>query len=135
MIFDRLLLAQRDRWERLGDRFQSDRSIDWENVILWCALTAFFAIGVILLVRFSHRKEKKTRTHDSQELFAELCRAHGLSWKMRRLLLRLAKEQGLSQPVTLFLNPDPFVQDRLPETLRSRSRQLAKLQDRLFATN
>ena len=41
-------------------------------------------------------------------LFRGLCRAHGLAWADRRLLLRLARFQELDNPGRLFLEPERF---------------------------
>ena len=129
-----VILAQRDRWERLGDRFRTGHRVDWDNLIIWGGLFALVVVAMILLSRHFSQKESRGGTHNPHTLFHELCRAHGLNRGMRRLLMRLAMEHKLEYPASIFLEPDQFAAEQLPETLRSKSMQYAKLRDRLFET-
>ena len=127
-----VILAQRDRWERLGDRFRAGHRVDWDNLIIWGGLIALVVVAMILLSRHFSQKEPRRGRHNPHALFHELCRAHGLDRGTRRLLMRLAVANRLENPASVFLEPDQFAREQLPDKLRSKSKQYANLRDRLF---
>lgn len=128
-----LLLAQRAQWERLGDRFQRQHSVDWNGLVLWGAVAVAFVVVMIFLSRRMNHKEENRETDDPLALFLSLCRVHGLNRPSRQLLTQLAVAHGLTQPATLFLEPDRFTKDRLPKSLQGKAKQLEMLCDQLFS--
>ena len=127
------LLAQRSRWERLGDGFRGHRArLDTtESVIGVLVIVVIFA-ALIILARYGLRDDKDRPTNNPWQLFWELCRAHGLSRRESRLLCRLAKERKLSNPGDIFVDPRFFDTSTLPRSLKRRSAEFVNLMPRLM---
>ena len=66
------------------------------------------------------------------KLFLELCRAHGLTWKERFLMWRLARCQRLRDPARLFLEADRFEEARLSRPLKVHNQSFRAIRARLF---
>lgn len=120
-----VLLAQRSRWDSLGTRF-SGKHLEWqrEDLLGLAAMVACF-VGVFWLLRQLAKWQNSRPTDNSpKRLLADLCNAHGLSYRERQACRETAREADLAHPTELFVRPE------LKETLGRRDPALA---DRLFA--
>ena len=127
-----MLLAQRDRWERLGDRFRSGRSFDGGDLAIWVGILAAVALTMFWLSRHVRQQETPRASRNPRTLFRELCSAHGLNRDQRRLLTQLADAHQLPHPAALFLEPERFAPEHVPSALKQDGRRLATLRKRLF---
>ncbi|MDP6469066.1 MAG: hypothetical protein QF918_15060 [Pirellulaceae bacterium] len=125
------LIAQ-GRVSNLGDRFQNGGGgLDWMTMFFVVAGLAF-AIVLVWMVSCHLRLRESGGYHNHRSLFRELCRAHRLCWPDRRLLIVVARQQGVVVPARLFVEPERFEPERL-EGLRKRQRlRAAKLHETLF---
>jgi hypothetical protein len=97
------------------------------------SVVAALALGVWLLARLLERCDGRRPTDSRWMLFVRLCGAHGLRWRERWLLWRIAREQRLDEPAWLFLDPRRLeAAAGGPFQGRSAS-QLEALRRRLFA--
>ena len=67
------------------------------------------------------------------QLLAELSTAHGLRYKQRQLLVRLARHHKLSQPALLFVEPTLWAAEKLGPTWDRARPELDALHKQLFA--
>ncbi len=128
-----MLLAQRANWERLGDRF-SGKSAEvnpWELFVLLLAM-AGAGLLIWLLHRVAKWQEGRVRKPNPRRLFNELCRTHRLGGWERRALRALAEGLGAQQPAEVFLRPEAFELEALPEMASGRPAALEKLRRKLF---
>lgn len=79
------------------------------------------------------RPGREQRYDHPRALFRALCRAHGLDRASRRLLDQLARQQRLSDPARLFLEPERFEAVNLGASLKPRRHQFVALRDHIFA--
>lgn len=96
-------------------------------------LTVVAGVGLVaLMVRWYWNRYDYRKHRSAAALFAELCRAHQLSWSERRLLSQLAVMASLNPKAVLFVNPDVWarVLPRIPDP--SYRQQLEQLRLRLF---
>ena len=127
------LLAERSNWQRLGDRFRRDTTDFYDyNLLAVLAIAAAIAIGLLLLHQFARRREHGKSYNSPPELFRELCRAHRLDRRERRLLKRLAAAWGLASPAYLFIEPNYFDTTRLSAEWEQDAQRIARLRRRLF---
>ena len=94
--------------------------------VLW--LAAVLALGW-LLSRFLTRTGKKDRPWG---LFLALCRRHRLRWRECRLVWQLARRHTPQMPARVFLEPELFQPDRLPDHRNGKTALLEQLRIRLF---
>jgi hypothetical protein len=127
------LLAQRWRWERLGDRFTGEYAqFRTQDILLVLSVTAFCALMVYLLYHFAPGNEERGAYESPRRLFGELCRAHRIGLTDRRLLKQLAGARNLSHPAILFVDPECFETDTLPPDLKQSAQDIHRLRERLF---
>jgi len=129
-----LPLAQREVWSRLGDRFSGKNaqfsSTDWAMLVG----VALLAGGFIWGLRWIQQVQAGRRTSNQpRHLFDDLCTAHRLTWRERRMLRKLATEAGFEIPAQLFLSPDCFEDSKLSSECGLAPAALSELQDKLFA--
>lgn len=102
-----IMLSTRDEdfYRRFSDSFgQSENS-----GIFWILLLV--VLGVVLLMLFLRRAlQENFVDREGRRVFNELCRAHGLSRKERRLLLGYAQNLGLKNRAAVFVRPSLFDQ-------------------------
>jgi hypothetical protein len=67
-----------------------------------------------------------------RRLFRDLCRAHRLPYRSRRLLRRLAAARGIAEPARLFVDASCFDTANLPEKLTPAADDVRLLRHRLF---
>jgi hypothetical protein len=130
MVERLLLLAARPVW----GRFDHQRP-GFDATHLWVVLgIVALIIGAAVAAYRSSRHRKSVFDVDSPaKLFRELCQAHQLSFRSRRLLKRLAAARGITDPARLFLEAQHFEAAHLPKKLQSAANEIRRLRDRLFA--
>jgi|GEM_PF-2255166 len=122
-----------DRLESIFHYFQTPSprtggSEFWPAVVV---VVAVLALGWLLLSRFLARLRQNQRPWG---LFFALCRRHRLSWRECRLLWQLARKQTPQMPARIFLEPDSFQPDRLPEHWNEKAAVVEQLRIRLFGS-
>ena len=126
------LLAQVYR-EDLGRGFRGATSqLKWTDFLPYIAATALMAGGFAIYAYLKRRSDMTVRCDDPKKLFRELCQAHGIDSRGRRLLWRLASAWNFAQPAEVFLTPAAFEPSRVPGDLRGRLDELKQLRSRLF---
>lgn len=127
------LLAQFTKWERLGDGFRRTGP-PLELVDFIPHLVGIVLVGGIVaaVITYRRRNDLSRPCTDSQKLFRELCLAHELDSGTQKLLGQLANAFQLAQPAEVFVSPQLFLPERLPEPLRAEAAQIAELRKRLF---
>jgi hypothetical protein len=136
MMLHDLPFEQTGDWALLAVGFFHDRSGHWEIASLaetLAAILAAAAIGWWAWTAWQRRLGQQPHRHP-QRLFAALCRAHGLDRNQRRLLLQLAEPCQLSQPGTVFLQPERFAASNLSGFAGSQN-EIKALHDRLFGAS
>ncbi len=99
------LLAQSDPISRLGDRFEpGGYDLHAGQIYILIGILVGIGITVWVLTRYFARKEGQG-FYSPKRLFRELCSAHELDWRDRRLLQQVVRLHRLSQPATLFVDP------------------------------
>jgi hypothetical protein len=91
----------------------------------------FVFVALAVLIR-RWRRWRQSQQDAPGRLLKELCTAHRLRARERRLILQLAAHQQLEHPATLFLEPALWERDRSGEVGVRRSRELAALAQQLF---
>lgn len=128
------LVAQRDAWESLGARFSGEHAqLHWGD--LW-ALLGVMLVGAVfvLMLRWLYRlQQARLNSNDPRHLFADLCRAHRLGRKQRRLLEELAESAALTQPALVFVRADLFEEGQLVVPSEKEAEAYRQLTTRLFA--
>jgi hypothetical protein len=129
------LLAQRTRWEHMGDRFSGEHArLSGGEAMLIVGGGVLFILAIVLLHRAALDSHGRFAfaSNSSRRLFGELCRAHQLGYARRRLLKRLAAARGLSNSALLFVEPQWFDTTNLPVDLTERADELERIRDDLF---
>jgi len=129
-----LPLAQRETWERLGDRFSGrNAEVQWADLFSVGAVVCG-AILFFFLLRWLHGlQEARRKSNDPRHLFNDLCSAHQVGYADRHRLYLLASAYDLASPGVLFVRPDYFRSGQLPEELFEDAEPLEELAKRLFA--
>lgn len=105
------LLAQRSAWDALGTRFQGDYlTLRTEDVVGFVVVIALLVGGFYLLRSLATWQERSQTKHCPKRLMVELCDAHRLGFRERRLCRQVAKEMQLKEPAELFLRTDALKQ-------------------------
>lgn len=127
------LLAQRDKWERLGDRFSGEAAEFNLQELLVLLVAALAAGALIWLLRAAARwQEGRSRQPNPRRLFNDLSRAHRLTRWERRALRELGESLGVRQPAEVFLRPDAFRLNPLPPEAAKKPIALKQLYKKLF---
>lgn len=134
LLPDCILLAQQSPLENFAREFQG-RQTRLESGYLLTGLLILLSIllAIWLLSRLMERFDGRRPVDSSTMLFLSLCKAHRLRWWEWWLLFRVAREQKLSDPARLFLEPEWLESANLPAVLRPRSETLERLRRQLFA--
>lgn len=129
-----LLADGLDRFRSLGSGLRQ-KEVDPRSAEFVQGLLVMLGIvlAIWILQRLLTRNELVRRHHSPRALFRQLCYAHGLDRRSRRLLASLARERKLAQPARLFLEPDQFAAAGLGPKLESQAERLKELKERLFA--
>jgi len=127
------LFAQYSNWQRMGDGLYRGRGAteQGEWVLYLFAAVLLAIVGAII---YAHRRanELTQPCDDPGKLFQELCRAHQIDRRSKRLLKHLAECRALSQPAEVFVTPSAFEPGDLPLPLQAKASQLRELRQRLF---
>ncbi|MEZ6138528.1 MAG: hypothetical protein R3C53_26900 [Pirellulaceae bacterium] len=108
MIF--LPILAQTRIEAMNQAFRSPQSGNGYAVMIMIAIVAtVFSLAAGIYVYYRRRSERVC--HDPRKLFNELCRAHGLNSKQRRLLNNLAQARGVKDPSEVLLDSNHWVLD------------------------
>lgn len=108
---DLTLLAQRSAWEALGTRFQGDYlTLGADDLVGAVALVGALVGGFYLLRFLASWQESRQGNHCPKRLMVELCEAHRLGSRERRLCRQVATEMQLDEPAELFVRTDALEQ-------------------------
>ena len=130
-----LLLAQADKMRNLGSHFRGESTdFTWHDGVMPFVAAVIVVVLLWAAFRFSQGKERRA-LNNSQALFRELCRAHGLNARGTRLLAELARSHGLVNPALLFVEPERFEPAYVGAKFESRSSEVEALAVRLFGQN
>ena len=128
-----ILLAARQDMHRVWGRFDHGRpGFDASYLIIAVALVALVIVAAWSWRRDASRSTKGFSSNSASRLFRELCAAHGLKLASRRLLKRLAESRRLTNPATLFVEPQHFDTKNLPAELKSSANELRQIRNQLF---
>jgi hypothetical protein len=128
-----VLLAQSDRFSDLGGRFrQSGPSLTGAQVVVFLVLIAAAMIAVLGIVRW-HASRSNNGREDFPQLFRQLCRLYQINWTGKRLLVQLARLQGVAHPAFLFLMPERFEAAAIPVEMQAHASRVQQLQRQIFA--
>jgi hypothetical protein len=103
-----------------------------KELVVWLAVLGLGAATTCLAVRFlAYRVRRRSFDRPGRLLFS-MCRAHRLPWSQWWLLRRIARIQGLQDPVRLFVEPERLDPARLGPQFYSRQAQILAMRLRLF---
>ncbi len=127
-----MLFAVEGAYKHMGRRFRRGNSGAGTDDFLFMLMIVgaiVFAIwaGSQLFALWQRRQQASPGG-----LFRELCRAHGLNWRSRRLLRQLTRWHRLNNPASVFLEPKRFEANRLNSALTQRRREIESLKNALF---
>ncbi|QDU56407.1 hypothetical protein [Aeoliella mucimassa] len=127
------VVAQRDAWESLGNRFTGDQIIfHWGDLGSMAGILVT-AVLFIMLLRWLHlRQESRRMSNEPWHLFVDLCHAHQLSRRERRLLLEISDAANLENPADVFLRPELFNRAHLQSAKPRDQRAFERLKFKLF---
>lgn len=124
------LLAAQRREGDLGE-FKGLPNLGTYELLILSAVT-LLVIATIARQSISRSRRRDFDYNRPARLFADLCRAHKLTWSSRRLLKQLAAARDLKHPATLFVEPEHFDTANVPPALKASASQIRKLRRRLF---
>ncbi len=126
-----VLLANESNWQSMGDRFSGDHlMVQTEDIIGAIVVISIFIIGYLTLTWVSNRQGDSTK-HSPIRLFKELCDAHGLDSKERRLLKKIAEANAVKNLALLFTQPELYAK---PVSISAAGKQKCQaFQSRLFS--
>ncbi len=126
--------AEPSRWEALCRGLRSSvQARPWDaSDMMIAGLVLLVAVSVVGVLAYFLVIRDRRQLNGPRRLFLSLCRAHGLTWRERWWLWRLARSQQLREPARLFLEPDRFRTSQFTPGLRKHSAPLGQLRERLF---
>jgi hypothetical protein len=127
------LLAMRKASGGVWGRFDHGRP--GVGVAEWAIIIGATVLLVLVMFVSSWRakRQKAQFLHDSKaRMFGELADAHRLNRANRRLLKKLAAGKGVGNASTLFVEPDYFELEKLPQALKDSARDCRQLRHELF---
>ena len=129
-----LLFGQIDKWEQMGRDFRHDHTKLDPSLIVVSIVTLLVVIVFLwALSRLLNRQEGRRLFNSPKQLFRSLCRAHELSRAQCRLLLQIARSQNVSQPASLFLEPERLDTAARQPQFKSQQEAFRHLRARLFS--
>jgi hypothetical protein len=111
---------------------EAEANFHWSNAALVVACIVAIGLAFSLAVRYLTWREGRRYRHPHQ-LFAELCRAHGLDRASRKRLQRLASAHKLADPARIFLEPERFETTQLGASFNDDRAALEALRDLIFS--
>lgn len=127
------LLSTRQEDFRVWGRFDHGKSNGTEELIVLAGVTALLLLIAVASRVYLQRSRRTFASDNSSRLFRELAAAHGLNRAGRRLLHRLAVARGVANPTLLFVEPQHFEAQSLPEELKDSAAELRRLRAKLFS--
>ena len=128
------LLAGPSPWHHLGDRVSGRNAELSGGEVL--GLVGFATAAVLLILWLQNllrRQDPMQPCSKPKLLFPQLSDAHQLTKEDRKLLKRLAAARKIENPAELFMRPDAFTLNGLPNELAaSDAVGIFSLRDRLF---
>ncbi len=126
------LLADQGRLNEMGRHFrQGGGGVSFAQMLIFVLVLVGIGVAIWLLGRFVSSRERRGY-YDAHALFRELCRAHGLDFRSRRLLRRVAQRQQLALPARLFVEPQRFDAAIYDSDLAEHREQLEQLRTKLI---
>jgi hypothetical protein len=117
----------------IGDNFpDSGPRATWVELRPYGIAAVIAALVAAVVIQVRKRNDMSEHCDKPWKLFRELCLVHGLDQPSQRLLARLARARQFAQPAEVFVRPQAFVSESLPEELKSRAAHLERLRQRLF---
>lgn len=109
-------------------------SASFDYSIIWIPAVVLLALAVCsgLIYKWYRRKQANAKANDPQDLFRELCAAHGLGYGHRRALLRLAEIRKTSNPCLVVFDAALWPEENDPLINRSLQNKLTALRRNLF---
>jgi hypothetical protein len=116
----------------MGNQFRTGRSaLDSQQWPVFLLALTLLILAVAAVSRYFNARESRGYS-SCRGLYRELCRAHDVNWRERRLMSAVARRLGLPHPVFLFTDPQQLEPAKLPVALHRRQVELAALSQRLF---
>jgi hypothetical protein len=111
-----------------------DWSFGWVGVasIAEVSLAIIVCLWIITTYFSVHRQRE---SHSPWRLFVDLCSAHKLSLRQRRMLKQLARHHRLEQPAMLFVEPTWYSAEKVGQQWNRQFEDLDHLRQRLFASH
>lgn len=109
-VFEFAGLVGKSRIEAMNEAFRDKSTESPAQAIAILAIVACVAAGSGLIY-WMYKKRSERFIDDSQLLFRELCKTHGLTRVQRNVLLAIAKAKALKDPCEVILNSDHWVFD------------------------
>ena len=107
--------------------------VDYISVeVIVLAAATLLVIATVIWQTVSRRRRRDFHYDSPPALFADLCRAHKLSWSNRRLLKQLAAARGLKCQAALFVEPEHFDMTNVPKSLKQHANEVRQLRQTLF---
>jgi hypothetical protein len=128
-----LLLAELTVTETLTNGLRYGR---WPLSYQWGAIATGVAVALCLAAWLAARylpRRERVKINSPAKLLLELFAAHGLRYRQRQLIVRLAKHHQLTQPAVLFVEPALWSAERLGARWDRMRSELDALRDQLFA--
>jgi hypothetical protein len=126
------LLADQGRLSEMGRNFRpGSGGVSFGQMLTFVLVLVGVGVVIWMLGRFANSRDRRGY-YDAAALFRELCRAHGLDFRSRRLLSRVARRQRLDPPARVFLEPQCFEAASCDSELAPHREQLERLRDRLL---
>ena len=95
---DCLLWAQTS-FQSMGSHFRGETAQLYIDDLVIGVLAVVGVVAAVWILYWLFTGSDRVRRHNNPKaLFRELCRAHGLGFRDRRLLARLARHRGLDHP-------------------------------------
>lgn len=128
-----LPLADRSKWVRLGDKF-SGRNLEWQSEDLYSLIGLAVAFGVLMLVlRWASKLDLTTTSRQHKtSAYEDLCLAHRLGWRQKRMLKAAAVELELESAEEFFVRPELFEKGAAPPRAVKNADSWAEIGSRLF---
>ncbi len=128
------IFAQAEHWREMGRDFRVDHDKLDPTLIIVCTVVLAVVTGFLFaLHRLMNRQEGQRQYNSPKQLFRSLCRLHGLTGGEKRLLMQLARGEGLGQPGMLFLAPERFDEAIAVAKSPAHKRALESVRGKLFA--
>jgi hypothetical protein len=109
---------------------KGDTASGWSLLSIASAVIALVALA--LFGRWFLVRQAQRGRHDPGQLLRELCKTHGLSRRVERLLKKAAAAVGTPHPARFFLEPKLLRQAEECVQLKRSKRAISLLYDRLF---